>query len=80
MHRIGDESIIMHDGASPVNFNRLLSLNATAEYLWQEVSETEFDVEKLAGLLQARYDVEADTACRDAETFIARLQEAGVVE
>ena len=33
LHELGDEYIVIHDGMTNVNFDKLLSLNATAAYL-----------------------------------------------
>ena len=37
LHELGDEYIVIQDGMTNVNFDKLLSLNATAAYLWKAI-------------------------------------------
>ena len=79
LHELGDECIVIHDGRTNVNFDKLLSLNATAAYLWKEVEGKDFDAESLSKLLLEHYDVEEEVARRDAEALLAKWIESGVV-
>lgn len=80
LHELGDECIVIHDGMTNVNFDKLLSLNATAAYLWKAVGREELEVERLVSLLTEAYEVSREQARQDVERFVRMLVEAGVAE
>ena len=71
--------VVVPEGLELVNFNKMLSLNETAAYLWKEVEGKDFDAESLSKLLLEHYDVEEEVARRDAEALLAKWIESGVV-
>ena len=71
--------VVVPEGLELVNFNKMLSLNETAAYLWKEVEGKDFDAESLSKLLLEHYDVEEEIARRDAEALLAKWIESGVV-
>ncbi len=77
---MGNEQIVSGEGLGQIDFNKLISLNNSAAYLWQEVEGRSFDVETLAGLLQERYDLPAEQAREDATDIARSWIEAGIVE
>lgn len=80
LHRIGDDCIIMQDGASNVDFSKIISLNKTSAMLWEEMKNKEFDVETLTEALTKRYEIDATNAHRDVQKFIVSLQQEGIIE
>ncbi len=76
---LGKEFIITAESIKQINFNRMISLNESAAYLWKEVDGKEFTPQTLADLLVERYEVDADTALRDSEAIAAKWLEAGIV-
>ena len=78
--RIGDEHIIMHNGTGNVDFSNIISLNPTATRLWQHVEGTDFNTDTLTDFLTENYEVDAETAKRDAEQLIKNWLEAGIIE
>ena len=81
MRQVCGEWVVVGEGLSAINFNRLLSLNDTAAWLWQQALEQgDFTADSLAGKLCEEYDVEADEARRDVVDIIAEWQSVGVVE
>lgn len=77
---LGNEFILTAENAQKVDFNRLMSLNGTAAYLWRSVDGKDFDAETLADLLTAQYEVSREIALADSEKIIAKWKEAGLVE
>ena len=64
-----------------INFGKLLSLNDSAAWLWQQALEMgDFTIESLAEKLCEEYDVEPDEARRDVDEILAEWQNIGVVE
>ena len=55
-------------------------LNESALYLWGEVEGKEFDTQKVAELLSEQYGIDMDIAERDAQRWIDRLEECGLIE
>ena len=72
--------IVTGDGRSPVDFSKVISLNETAAYLWNEVKDKEFTVDDLAALLTARYEVDEATAKADSQKLTDTWREAGLLE
>ena len=62
------ENIIVAEGLSNIDFSRIISLNESAAYLWKNIQGIDFDADKLTALLTEEYEVEKETAQRDAET------------
>ena len=58
----------------------MLSLNASAAYLWEQVQGKDFTVEDLVSLLTEKYDVSEDRARQDAAKLVLSWQEQGVAE
>lgn len=79
LRSLAKEYIITAENIQNVNFNKLISLNESAAYLWQSVQGKEFDADTLADLLAERYDVDRETALRDSEAIIVKWKEAGIV-
>lgn len=79
MRRLGNEYIIVGEGANLVNFNKMIALNSSAAYLWESVQGREFDVDCLKELLLAKYDVEPEVAEADARKLAESWVESGIV-
>ena len=80
LHQIGDEYIIMYNGTQNVDFNNIISLNSTAAHLWKHVEGMDFDSDTLTDFLMENYEVDSETAKRDAEQLIKNWLEAGIIK
>jgi len=80
LRQICGEYVVVGEGLAQVNFNKMLSLNESAAYLWQEVSGKEFTKEDLVKLLLDKYDVSEERAAADVDKLIAIWLEQGVAE
>ena len=76
----GKEFIVTPESVAQINFNKMISLNSSAAYLWKSVEGKEFTPEDLKRLLLDRYDVEEEVAGRDAEAIARSWVEAGIAE
>lgn len=74
------EKAIIAVGIENVDFNRIISLNESAAYLWQSVQHTTFDAQTLADLLTKEYDVDAQTALQDATKTVEDWLNWGIIE
>ncbi len=79
LRKLGKEHIVVGEGLAQVNFNKMVSLNETAAYLWESVEGRDFTVADLTALLLDRYEVEEDVAARDAAALAQAWVEAGIV-
>ena len=76
---LGEEFIVIGEGISQINFNKMISLNSTAAFLWENVEGKDFTVEDLTKLLTDKYEVEEERAAADAAAIAAKWIEAGIV-
>ena len=73
------EHIVTGEGLARVDFSKVISLNATAAYLWEQIQDKDFTPEELVALLTARYDVDAQQARADVDKLLASWREAGLI-
>ena len=76
---LGKEFIITAESIKQINFNRMISLNESAAYLWKSVDDKDFTPEDLANLLCDRYEIDYATALQDSQAIAAKWKEAGIV-
>lgn len=74
------EHIVVGEGLAQVNFNKMLTLNASAAYLWEQVADKEFTREDLVRLLVERYEVSAGQAGDDVDRMLAVWLKEGIAE
>ena len=80
LRTLGQEYILVAEGLETVNFNRMISMNASAAFLWKEVEDKDFDTETLVQLLLDNYDITREVAEKDVATLLQSWKEARVVE
>lgn len=80
LREICGENVVSAEGLDHVNFNRLISLNPTATYLWKNVYDKDFDEDLMAILLTDKYDVDYQAALIDAKELVKVWKENGLVE
>ena len=74
------ENIIVAKGVQNIDFNKIISLNESAAYLWKALVGKEFTPESMAELLRLEYEVSEATALADANELAKSWQEAGLCE
>lgn len=80
LRTLGRERILTPEYSPNINFNKMIVLNESAAYLWQEVEGKEFTADTLADLLVAKYEIGRDVAEKDAATVAEKWVEAGIAE
>ncbi len=81
LRALGDEFILVGESVEQVNFNKMITMNQTAAYLWREVEKLpDFDAGTMAQLLTDEYEVSYEQALTDAKSTIETWQEAGIIE
>ena len=80
LRTICGEHVVVGEGLAQVNFNKLLSLNETAAFLWKEIQGREFTKEDLVELLLENYEVSREVAAKDIDKLVETWIQEGVVE
>lgn len=80
LRSVAGEMIVSGESVAQINFNKLISLNESAAYLWGEVVESDFTVERLAELLVAKYEIDEALALKDAAAVAKSWADVGLIE
>lgn len=85
LRQLGNEFILVGESMALINFNKMITLNETAAFLWkaaeeQTTSRGEFTTAELCKALCEEYEVSPEQAMNDVETTIASWREAGVIQ
>jgi hypothetical protein len=80
LREIMGQATVIGEGVEQVNFNKIITLNSSAAYLWRAVEGEEFDVAKIADLLIEEYNIDRQTAEKDAKTITDQWIEVGIVK
>lgn len=80
LRNVCGENVIVAEGLANIDFSKIISLNESAAYLWENVGDGEFSVDDLTTLLTKEYEVDEATAHADAEETAQQWVLAGIVE
>ena len=81
LRQVCGENVIVGEGLGAINFGKLLALNETAAWLWQQAkAQGDFTIGSLADALCEEYDVTADEAKADVAAIVDEWNEVGVIE
>ena len=80
MRVICGEAIVVAHGLENIDLSKIINLNESAAYLWRAVEGKDFDAPMLARLLTEEYEVDSETALRDATKMMEDWRNAGLVE
>lgn len=77
---IAGENVVILQGRGNADMTQIITLNYSALLLWNQLEGKDFDVEDAVSVLCENYDVEESLAKSDAEAWVKRMQECGLVE
>ena len=77
---LGTETVLIPEKMQTVNFNKMISLNSSAAFLWKSVVGKDFTVDDLADALVAEYGIDRELALTDSKAIAEKWIEAGIVE
>ena len=80
MRRLGQDAMIVAESVDLIDFDRIVSLNASAAYVWESLPDTDFTFGTITDLLICRYDVEKEEARKDAGDLVDVWLTAGIIE
>lgn len=84
LRQLGNEFILVGESIELINFNKMITLNETAAFLWKKAEEATqrhgaYSVAELCKALCEEYEVAPEQAMTDVEATVASWKEAGVV-
>lgn len=85
LRKLGNEYILVGESMALINFNKMITLNETAAFLWEKAEEASsahgaFTASDLCQALCAEYEVSPEQAMTDVTATIDSWLEAGVIE
>ena len=80
MRNVCGECILVAEGKGLVDFNKMISLNKSAAYLWENVYGMDFTTEDLAKLLVDKYEVDMELALKDSDALVNSWKDAGLLD
>ena len=80
VREMAGEHVVIMQGSYGADMTRIISLNESALYLWNELIGREFTLEDVANLLVEYYGIDDAVAERDALHWVERLEECALVE
>ena len=81
MQNVCGEYIIVPAGVENVDYSKIISMNPTAAYLWENVATMEeFTIEDMVQLLLKEYEVKENVAREDCRLITERWIEMGLAE
>lgn len=81
LRNVCGENVIVAEGKENIDFTSIISMNESSAYLWNEIQgKDDFNADTLTSLLLDRYDIDEDTARKDAGELISQWKQAGIIE
>lgn len=79
VREMAGEHVVIMQGTHGSDLTRIISLNESALYLWQAIEGKNFDVATVAQLLAEHYGIDDEVAQRDAQRWVDKLDECGLL-
>ena len=76
---IAGEKMIILQGTFGADMTKIISLNESAELLFNKLVGREFTMEDAAAVLTDNYEVEAEIALADATKWVESMADCGVI-
>ena len=80
LRNICGENVVIAGGIENIDFSKIISMNESSAYLWQQIGDKDFTVDDLADYLCQEYEVDQATALADAKTVVEQWRDAGIIE
>ena len=77
--KIGDECVVVPVGAKTVDFRGIITLNDSAEFIWNSLKEDKTEQELLK-LILCEYYVDEAIAKKDLDEFISVLKDKDLLD
>lgn len=74
------EKVLVAEGLENIDFSKIINLNESAAYLWENLYGSEFEIEDMVALLTKEYEVPEDLAFADCQQLAKKWKEAGLLQ
>ena len=79
LREIADTIVAVPTGDLVNEFEGIIDLNSTGKFIW-ELLENDISIEEVINKLMEKYNVDEDSARKNAEKFIDNLRKANIIE
>ena len=79
VREIAGEHVVIMQGRYGADMTKVISLNESSLFLWNELAGREFETADAARLLAERYGIDEATALRDAEAWTKGLESCNLI-
>ena len=78
LKEVAGTNVVVPVGENSVDFNAMITLNESGAFLWQQLAE-DCSLESLVEAMTKEYDVDAETAKKDINSFLGVIRNAGLL-
>ncbi len=75
VRHVAGEDIVITQSPEAADMTKVIALNESALHLYNALQDRDFTMQDVVDTLLEAYDVDADTARRDAEAWVAEMQQ-----
>ncbi len=79
LRTVAGQNLIVPVGENTMNFNAAITLNESAAFLWNKLTEEQSE-EQLLSALTEEYAIDEETAKADIKVFLDVLKEHNILE
>lgn len=79
LNYLGDHYVLVPVGQSAIDFNGIMTLNDTAKFLWENLSENVSNND-LSDALVSKYDIDKSTADQAVNLFVSNMRKYGCLQ
>ena len=80
VRKIAGENLIVEQGKSHSDMTKVISINATALLLWENLQGKEFTLAEATDVLTTHFNIATEQAEIDANKWIEQLTQCGMIE
>ena len=80
VREMAGEHVIVMPGRFGEDMTRIIALNESSLLLWETLKDREFSKEDAAKVLTDNYEIDPETALRDAGLWCEKLIESGIAK
>jgi len=79
MEKAGDGYIAVATGEASKSFNGFIRNNATADFIFRQLTEEKTEKELVDAILE-KYDVSEEIAAKDVKNIVEKIRKAGLLD
>ena len=80
VRELAGENVVIMQGRSGADMTRVISLNNSSLLLWNNLFDGDFSADDVQRILLENYHVDEAVAAADAQAWVEKMQQTGLVE